>query len=75
MPREKLPTGGNGLRPPVTGAGNANPARKLPDHADNSADPDGVAPAADAADDEPKGQPNSDRHKMETLIGKLPTGG
>ncbi len=33
-------------------------------------DPDGVAPAAKAARDEPKGQPNSDRHKMETAIAK-----
>jgi hypothetical protein len=33
-------------------------------------DPDGVAPAKEAAKDEPKGLPNSDRHQMETAVAK-----
>ncbi len=33
-------------------------------------DPDGVEPAKKAAADEPKGLPNSDRHKMETAVAK-----
>ncbi len=33
-------------------------------------DTDGVAPAKEAAKDEPKGLPNSDRHKMETAVAK-----
>ncbi len=33
-------------------------------------DPQGTAPAAIAAHDEPKGQPNSDRHRMETVVAK-----
>ncbi len=59
--------------PAVTGKGLERPARKLPRKAPQR-DPDGVAPAGKAAQDEPKGQPNSDRHRMETLIARHPTG-
>ncbi len=39
-------------------------------HHERPADPHGAAPAADAAKDEPKGLPTSDRHQMETAISK-----
>ena len=54
---------------PVTGKGHAR-AQPLPEAPRHTRDPDGVAPAAKAAQDEPKGLPNSDRHRMETAIAR-----
>jgi hypothetical protein len=56
-------------RPPITGKGHAR-AQPLPDAPRPTRDPDGVAPAKKAVQDEPKGLPNSDRHHMETVIAR-----
>lgn len=37
-----------------------------------NADPHGTAPAGAATQDEKKGRPNSDRHFMETAVGRHP---
>lgn len=50
---------------PMVGPGTTEIAEKSKER-----DPAGIAPAEKAAQDEPKGQPNSDRHRMETNVKK-----
>jgi len=52
----------------------AAPAKPVAPTPPQAKDPDGVAPAKQAAKDEPKGLPNSDRHRMETAVAKAATG-
>ncbi len=62
------------IQPAVTGKGHERPARPLPDAPGREPDPQGVAPASKAAQDEPVALPNADRHRMETAIARHPPG-
>jgi hypothetical protein len=65
------------MKPPPTkpapaGKGHETPAPPLPRTRPHEPDPEGVAPADKAAEDEPKARPNADRHRMETAIARHP---